>query len=178
MEMIQAAGLRQWMQIAGLYRSAFPRNERKPLGIIRKNQKLGKSDVWYFREAGKFVGIATTVMENSGPVLVDYFAVVGGSRGKGHGGKMLDMVLEHYRDRGIFGEIEALDETAENNEQRIRRLQFYLRHGVVPQGVRADVFGVEMEVMAHGCQMDFEAYHQFYCKNIGEFARDKIKEIK
>lgn len=178
MEMLQAAGLGQWIEIGMLYREAFPKNERKPLWIIRKNQKAGKSDAWYFRENGKFVGLATSVKAENGPVLIDYFAVKGGNRGQGHGGDMLERIKEYYRDRGIFGEIEAVDETADNYEQRKRRLQFYLRHDIVPQNVRADVFGVEMEVMAWGCQMDFEAYHSFYCENIGEFARENIKEIK
>lgn len=178
MEMLQAQGLRQWIQIGMLYREAFPRNERKPLRIIRKNQKLGKSDVWYFRENGKFVGIATTVMAASGPVLVDYFAVVGGSRSKGHGGKMLDAIIDYYQARGIFGEIEIADENADHNDQRKRRKQFYLRHGIVPQDVRVSLFGVEMELMACGCEMDFDTYHKFYCENIGEFARDRVVEIK
>lgn len=177
MEMLQAQGLRQWLQIGMLYREAFPRNERKPLSIIRRNQKLGKGDVWYFREDGKFVGIATSVKAATGPVLIDYFAVVGGNRNKGHGGIMLDTIIEYYRDRGIFGEIEIADENADNNDQRKRRKQFYLRHGIVPQNVRVNLFGVNMELMAYGCQLDFDTYHKFYCENIGEFARDRVVEL-
>ena len=178
MEMLQAQGFRQWIEIGALYREAFPRNERKPLRIIRKNQKLGKGDVWYFREDGKFVGIATSVKAATGPVLIDYFAVVGSGRSKGYGGQMLETIMEHYRDRGILGEIEISDENSDNNDQRKRRKQFYLRHGIVPQNIRVELFGVEMELMAWGCELDFESYHSFYCENIGEFARDRVIEIK
>ena len=176
MEMTQAKGRIQWMRISRLYRQAFPKNERKPLSIIKRNQKLGKSDVWYFEEDGKFLGLATTV-NGRGPVLVDYFAVVKGSRDKGHGGEMLDALIHHYRNRGFFGEIELAEEGAPDFIQRSRRKQFYLRHGLVPQKVYVDLFGVEMEVLAIGCEMDFEAYYSFYCENIGEIARKNVKEL-
>ena len=35
----------QWLQIWGLYQTAFPRSERKPFGIIYKMARQGKSAV-------------------------------------------------------------------------------------------------------------------------------------
>ena len=178
MEMLEVTRPIQWLRMYPLYRSAFPRAERKPFWMIRKKKKLGESDVWYFRENGRFMGLATTVNDKDGKVLFDYFAVTGKDRGKGNGSKMLRLILKHYEGRELFGEIEIEDETAENNAERIRRKAFYLRHGLIALGVKVKLFGVDMELLSNGCQITFEEYHDFYCRNIGEFARENVIELQ
>lgn len=178
MEMIEVTRPGQWLRMYPLYRSAFPKSERKPFWMIRRKKKLGESDVWYFREDGKFMGLATTVNDKDGKVLFDYFAVTGKDRGKGNGGKMLKLILKQYEGRDLFGEIELVDENAANNAERVRRKAFYLRHGLVALGVKVNLFGVDMELLSNGCQVTFEEYHAFYCRNIGEFARHNVTELK
>lgn len=178
MEIKEVTTLGQWMRLYPLYRSAFPKSERKPFRMIRRKKKLGESDVWCFEEDGKFLGLATTVNDKNGKILLDYFAVTGKDRGKGNGGKMLQLILRQYEGRDLFGEIEIEDENAANNAERIRRKAFYLRHGLVALGVKVKLFGVDMELLSNGCQVTFEEYHDFYCRNIGEFARDNVIELK
>lgn len=178
MEIKEVTRLSQWMQMYHLYRTAFPKAERKPFWMIRRKKKLGESDVWYFEEDGRFKGLATTVNDAGGKILLDYFAVTGKDRGKGNGGKMLKLILKQYEGRNLFGEIELADENATNNAERIRRKAFYLRNGLVALGVKVNLFGVDMELLSNGCQVTFEEYHAFYCRNIGEFARDNVVELK
>lgn len=178
MEIKEVTRLSQWMRMYPLYRTAFPKAERKPFWMIRRKKKLGESDVWYFEEDGKFKGLATTVNDAGGKILLDYFAVTGKDRGKGNGGKMLKLILKQYEGRDLFGEIELADENAANNAERVRRKAFYLRNGLVALGVKVNLFGVDMELLSNGCQVTFEEYHAFYCRNIGEFARDNVVELK
>lgn len=178
MEIKPAHHLGHWMKIYPLYRSAFPKSERKPFSMIRKNQKNGKSDIWYFDENGTFAGLATTVNDENGMVLLDYFAVSAKHRDRGWGSKMLPLILQQYEGRQLFGEIELVDETAENFETCNRRKQFYLRLGLTALGVKVKLFGVDMELMSNGCQVSFEEYLEFYRKNIGEFAVKNISELK
>lgn len=177
MNMFAPTGILQWWRIYHLYQTAFPRAERKPFALIRKKSREGKFDVWYFEEDNKFVGLAIAIVGEDGRILLDYFAVSGKVRSKGNGSRMLQQILKQYEGRDLFGEIELEDPTAENNADRIRRKAFYLRNGLVEVGVRISLFGVEMELLSNGFTMTFEEYLDYYCKNIGEFTRDRIQKL-
>lgn len=167
-----------WVKIYSLYRSAFPKNERKPFSIIRSNFKKGRGHIWYFEEDGVFAGLATSVYDETGMVLLDYFAVSAKHRDRGWGSKMLPLVLKQYEGKRLFGEIEVVDEAANNYAERNRRKQFYLRLGLTALGTKVKLFGVDMELMTNGCTLTYEEYLEFYRKNIGEFALKNISELK
>ena len=166
----------EYIRIRKLYKKAFPKEERKPFSIIKRMQKLGKSDLWYFEEDGVFLGMAATI-NGSRQVLVDYFAVDEKKRGMGHGGRMIEALIEHYSPRGVFLEIEIPYDTAKNCAERKRRKSFYLSHGLSEMGTRAKLFGVDMELLGTGFYMSFDDYRSFYLENYGRFAYDNIKAI-
>ena len=159
-----------------LYKSAFPKEERKPFSIIKRMEKLGKSDIWYFENDGVFLGLATTI-NGEDTVLIDYFAVAKKQRGQGNGTAMLKALMEHYSPKGVFLEIEIPYEDSANYSERIRRKSFYLRAGLSQIGTRAKLFGVDMELLGAGVSMTFDEYREFYLKNYGRFAYDNIKRI-
>lgn len=177
MNMQKASGLRQWMQIYFLYRSAFPKAERRPFSAIRSMSKTGKVDVWYFEEDGQFAGLATTINGDNNLTLLDYFAVSEKNRDKGWGSKMIPMIVEKYQGRHLFGEIEAPDPNADNNENRKRRKQFYLRLGLVAQDIYIRFFGVEMEILTTGYPITYQEYEAFYRKNLGDEFAKNLEEI-
>lgn len=178
MNMQKASGLRQWMQIYFLYRSAFPKAERRPFSTIRSMSKTGQVDVWYFEEDGQFAGLATTVNGDNNLTLLDYFAVSEKNRDKGWGSKIIPMIMEQYQGRHLFGEIEALDPAADNYENRKRRKQFYLRLGLVARDIYVRFFGVEMEILTTGYPITYQEYEDFYRKNLGEAFAKNLAEIK
>ena len=161
MEIQQASHIKHWLKIYPLYRSAFPKSERKPFSIIRSNQKKGKGDVWYFEEGGVFAGLTTTVKDENGMVLLDYFAVSEKHRDQGWGSRMLPLILNQYAGKRLFGEIEVEDPNAENYAERKRRKQFYLRLGLRALGIKVKLFGVDMELMSNGCDVTYEEYLEF-----------------
>lgn len=164
------------LRIKSLYKRAFPKEERKPFGIIIKMQKLGKSDIWFFEENGSFLGFATTI-NGEREILIDYFAVCQTERGKGNGRRMLKALIEHYSPRKIFLEIEIPYEGTSNYAERVRRKNFYLSVGLSEMGTRVKLFGVDMELMGNGVELDFDSYRDFYLKNYGKFAYDHIERI-
>ena len=168
--------LTEILRLKALYKRAFPREERKPFSIIRRMQRLGKSDIWYFEDDGEFLGLATTI-NGEREVLIDYFAVAEKKRGLGYGTKMLRMLIERYDPRGVFLEIEIPYEDSKNYAERVRRKKFYLSAGLLEMGTRASLFGVDMELLGVRCQLSFDEYHSFYLENYGRFAYDNIKEI-
>ena len=177
MQFFEPKGFFQLLRVRLLYRSAFPRCERKPFEMILSMAKKGKTDLWCFKDEKGFAGLAATI-NGKDAVLIDYLAVARRRRGQGVGSKMLAMLLEHYRDFGVFLEIEALDESAKNNAQRIRRREFYLHSGLEPMNTYAELFGVDMELLGHNCRLTFDEYKEFYLTNYSKFAYDHIKEAK
>ena len=174
MRFFKPTGLIQILKIRLLYREAFPRCERKPFSIIRTMAKRGKTDLWYFEDDGGFAGLAATI-NGEDKILIDYLAVSKHRRGTGVGTKMLSALIEHYRDFGVFLEIEELDPSAENNNERIRRKNFYLRAGLTPMDTHVKLFGVDMELLGKNCHLTFDEYREFYLTNYSKFAYDNIK---
>ncbi len=159
-----------------LYRSAFPRYERKPFSRITSMAKTGRADLWTIREDGDFAGFAATV---NAPelVLLDYLAVSKKYRGGGIGTAAMGTLMDHYRDRGLFVEIESTFEDAENLRERQKRKQFYVNCGMEPMGTEADLFGVRMELLGVRCHLDFESYRSFYRDHYSPWAAEHVKEV-
>ena len=160
-----------------LYRAAFPRSERKPFSRITGMVKAGRADLWTIWAEGRFAGFAATV---NGPdmVLLDYFAVKKSLRGRGVGGDALKSLMENYRDRGFFVEIESTLEEAPNRTGREKRKRFYERCGLKPMGTEADVFGIRMELLGVRCHLNLEQYRGFYRDHYSPWAAEHIQEVK
>lgn len=163
----------QWLRLYMLYRTAFPRAERKPFAMIRRMTKLGKTDTWCLIEQGEFVGLGITI-NGADTILLDYFAVVKNRRGSGIGTAALHALMEQYRDKGFFLEIESTLEAAPNLAQRQKRKRFYLAAGLEELGVQAKLFGVNMELLGVRCGLTYTAYRDFYRENYNSWAADHI----
>ena len=170
----KARGLVEWMQVYRLYRQAFPRSEQKPFSIIFKMAYRGTTDVWCMKQHGRFVGFATTI-NGSKDVLLDYLAVKPSCRGGGVGGKTLLALQAQYRGRGFFVEIEDPFKPGPDQQDRIRRKNFYRTYGMEPFGVMACVFGVDMELLGRDCYLDFDAYQAFYRENYSPWAAQHLE---
>lgn len=166
---------RQWLQLQRLYVTAFPRAERKPFAVIAKLHRSGKNDLWCMERDGEFLGFASMV-NGEEAVLLDYFAVEKRFRGQGIGSEALERLKEKYSRHGFFVEIESEWEPGDDQKMRSKRKQFYLRSGMEPMRVMADVFGVKMELLGWNCLPDFEEYHSFYRDNMGQWTADHVKE--
>lgn len=172
-QLTKAATPIQWLNIYKLYRSAFPRCERKPFSMILKMSRLGKTDVWCCTDRGKFVGLAITI-NGENEILLDYFAMLSNLRGNGYGSAILQALIRQYAPKTLFGEIETVFDDAEDLEMRIRRKQFYLRNGLKEMGVMVYLFGVKMELLTSDRSMTFEEYRRFYKENYNQWAADHI----
>ena len=171
----KAKGLQIW-QIFLLYKTAFPREERKPFRRILSMTKQGRADLWTICADGRFAGFASTVNAPN-LVLLDYFAVKKSLRGRGVGSEALALLNNAYRDRGFFMEIESTLEPAPNLRQRQKRKDFYVRCGMEPMGTEADVFGIRMELLGVRCHLRLEEYRNFYRDHYSPWAAQHIREV-
>lgn len=174
MQLIQAKTKLQIIKIYALYRTAFPREERKPFSIIKMMQAQGKTDIWYLKENGRFVGFATTINSDD-LILLDYLAIRKKHRGKGYGTSSIQKMYEIYQGKGFFVEIELVTPDAPNLEERIKRKNFYLTCGMEDLHTSALVFGVPMELLGKDCSLNFDQYHDFYRDNYTVRSADNIK---
>jgi len=161
--------LLHWLQLYKLYRSSFPKEERKPLWVIVKQYRRGIFDVWQIRKETAFSGLAITA-KHENLVLIDYLAIVPSRQDQGIGSGALAALRRHYAGRDIFLEIESVYEDTPEKPLRERRRQFYLRNGMTPMNVMIELFGVNMELMGFDCRIDYAQYHNFYQQSMGNWA--------
>lgn len=161
-----------WLRIRLLYRRAFPHYERKPFAIIRRMRKEGRTDVWLAEQDGHFAGLAATINAPD-VILLDYLAVHEKRRTQGVGSAFLQALLTKYEGKGLFVEIEAANRDDPTGE-KARRKQFYLRNGLEDMHVVAILFGVRMELLGRGCNMDFDAYQNFYRTYYNAWAAEHV----
>ena len=176
-KMKKPEGILDWLRLYRLYLSAFPREERKPFGLILRMYKKGTTDVWCLKREGKFAGLGITI---NGPdlILLDYFAIGKKMRQQGVGSAALPVIVDYYGDKGFFLEIESTLEDAPNKNQRLRRKAFYLSCGLCELGATACLFGVNMELLGVRCQLNYDQYKAFYRDNYNQWAADHIAPAK
>ena len=174
--LVRPKGIADWMKLYRLYLSAFPREERKPFGIIVKMYRQGKSHIWCIRRGEEFLGMATTI-NGDALILLDYFAIEKTHRGEGIGTAAMLALQEQYQDKGLFVEIESTLEAGPEQLQRLKRKHFYMGVGMEDLHTRANVFGVPMELMGVRCSLVFAGYQAFYRTNYGTWAAEHLLPI-
>ncbi len=184
-EIRKIASAREFKNLHRLYRKAFPPAERKPFFILLTTWRRGKSDIWYAEETlslrggtrRRFLGFATT-LNGENAVLLDYLAVSEDARGRGVGSLIVRTLLNAYRGKGFFVEIESIYEPLSKNlPERMKRRNFYIKNGLSALHVVADVFGVQMELLGKDMTIDFQGYNDFYRYNYTAYAAKHVTEI-
>lgn len=174
--MLRKPRLLDWLALRSLYRSAFPKAERKPFWMIKKMYRRGVTDVWCLQNAGRFAGLAITI-NSPQVVLLDYFAVRDDLRGRGVGTVALRALDRLYSPRGFFVEIESTLVPSAELDLRLRRKKFYLAAGLEEMHTTARLFGVEMELLGRRCYLDYTQYHAFYRDHYSQWAAEHVQPL-
>lgn len=118
-------------ELRRLYESAFPVEEQIPYDDLIQLLVVMDIDYAAYYEEDRLVGF-TMVLRLPKYYWGWYFAVQEELRGKGYGQRILNAVLDKYREgRPFIMDIESpLQPDACNKEQRQRRYAFYLRNGM------------------------------------------------
>lgn len=127
---------------------AFPASERIPSPKLLAALEEFSCDAYAFYEDTVFVGFAVLLTEKERKMAyLSYFAIDAAFRSRGYGAKALAKLAQHYTGYQIALDMERMDKTAENYEQRVRRLAFYQRNGYKRAGVGFRYFGMDLEIM-------------------------------
>ena len=169
----------QWTQVKEIYMEAFPKRERKPFGILKRDVKRGRVELFAAWEGADLLGF-TAVLPFEDMVMVDYLAVSAKARGKGTGSQLMEEVCGHYTGKKVVLLIERLDDQAENAAQRQARRRFYLKNGFASTDLFISGAGGDMEVLSFGGQVPGSDYMRLQKYALGSilFRLSGIKLVK
>lgn len=137
-------------QLQGLYYEAFPEEEQVPWKELMRLIDEMPLDFTAYYDGDTFVGF-TIVYPYKDYNWFWYFAVQKEQRGKGYGQKILSQIINRYGKRKLILDMEAPDQTgAKNEEQRLRRLNFYSRNGFHDTHAHRTYDGIEYTIMLRG----------------------------
>lgn len=94
---------------------------------------------YVFKDNNKEIGLVT-VCESADYLYLFYLAVNKKLRNKGYGSIILKELKKLYKDKQIIIDLELIDSRCDNNDQRIRRRDFYIRNGYKFTGIGITYF--------------------------------------
>lgn len=121
--------LTDYNEIKSLFVTAFPENERLPMWLLRFLSRGKNVRFEAFYDAERFCGLAYTIHSEKMIFLV-YLAVDDRLRSKGYGTRILHWLKKRANGKAVVLNVEAPDKSADNYEQRVKRLAFYGRNNV------------------------------------------------
>ena len=157
-------------KIKSLFQRAIPVNERTPFfWLYGKRNRPNVSFVNVY-DGDTWVG-AVFFSTHKDLVYVWIFAIDDSVRSKGYGSAVFTEIKRLYPNHRILLGIEETNENAKNNEQRIKRKQFYERNGFRSTGLVANQMGVAIELMLIGDTETFQIKELFEAlKSVDWFA--------
>ena len=140
-----------------LYESSFPASERKELDYMLTGEKAAAYEVLAVSTPDSPVAGMVITVTHGNLTMLDYLAISPDLQGQGLGHAVLPLVRDRVKERvggHFFLEIETPPplciprDPCTNAEQRVRRKAFYASAGMVETGVRAFIYGNDMELLA------------------------------
>lgn len=168
--------------IEGLYIMSFPKEERKPFSMLFEFRAQKKAELLVARDQknDELVGLVFVLLHGD-KVLLDYLAIMPECQNKGYGGSTIRAISNRYRKKSVIGEIESVDMPTDNQEQRMRRLDFYLKNGMCRSGLVVNLFGCEFELIyLSDRKVTFEEYKDFLVYIFGkkELVDNNVKFLR
>ncbi len=132
---------------------AFPLSERMSFEEIFDFASNTNTDILGIYDGDKPVGFAV-LLKNVECGYVYFIAIDQSMRSKGYGGAAIQKLMRVYPELQLVLDFEVIDENAENNEQRLRRKNFYLRNGFHETGNYTMLRNERFEVVCSGGELN------------------------
>ena len=166
--------------IRSLYFSSFSEAEQAPFWFIVRRAKVKDINFRAYYDGEVFAGFAYFVAIGDLTYL-GFIAISPDSRSKGYGSQIMAHIESCYPENRIILCIEKVNEAAENNQQRIRRRDFYLRNGYSSSGLIVEEKGEDFELLVKGGDCSKEDFYTAIKKFAGPlvfpFIKPKLKAM-
>lgn len=137
---------KDWVQFDKLNKEAFPNSERMDIEETLRNIHTKGLEVWAVYEKERFIGFYELSKVKS-VCYLSFLAVDKQLRGKGYGKSVLSLIKQTNSNFCIVLDIEKINNTEANNEQRKTRKKFYLNNGYYETGYFLLNNGVKTEIL-------------------------------
>ena len=137
------------IKIKRLYETAFPDGEQIPWDDLMRLVGEMPLDFTAYYDDEEFIGF-TIVYPRKAFNWYWYSAVCEELRGKGYGQKILSQLIEHYKGQTSVLDMESPTQVCDNQNQRKRRHNFYLRNGFRDTNVYRSYNDITMTIMMMG----------------------------
>ena len=151
---------RFWEEVNRLAKEAFPPEEYLAPQTLVDMAKTDHLDFLALSERDVFVGFMV-VKTYKNLAYLFFLAINPSCRSKGYGSRAIETLKAEYPGKKQVVDFEMLDDYAQNNEQRKKRRNFYLRNGYQETGLFLSYLGVDYEV---------------FCMD-NDFQEDEFKEM-
>ena len=142
-----------------LAKEAFPPAEYLAPNELIEMSKEGKLDFWALYNNELFVGFMVVRVYKKMAYLF-FLAISSEYRSSGYGARAIETLKELYPRMQQVVDLEKIDETAENFEQRKIRRSFYIRNGYKSTGQFLSYLGVEYEILSMDNDFDFRLFQE------------------
>ena len=166
--------------IKNLYFSSFSEAEQAPFWFIVRRAKVKDINFRAYYDGEVFAGFAYFVAA-SDLTYLGFIAINPDSRSKGYGSQIMAHIENCHPKNRIILCIEKVDEDAENNRQRIRRRDFYLKNGYSSSGLIVEEKGEDFELLVKGGSCSKEDFYMAIKKFAGPlifpFVKPELKAV-
>lgn len=146
-------------KIAALAIEAFPPEEYLSPSKLIEMAEEDCFDFYALYDGETFVGFIAIRTYKQLSYLF-FLAIDSSLRSSGYGSKAIKTLLELYPGKQQIVDMEMVDETAKNNNQRVKRRSFYLCNGYLPTGHFLSYLGVDYEILCMEEHFDFYTFKE------------------
>lgn len=146
-------------KVEALAAEAFPPEEYLPPSKLVEMAEEAGFDFHALYDGATFVGFIAVRTYRRLSYLF-FLAIDSSLRSGGYGSEAIKTLLELYPGKQQIVDMEMVDATAKNNDQRIKRRSFYLRNGYQPTGHFLSYLGVDYEILCMEEHFDFYAFRE------------------
>lgn len=132
-------------KLDALMQRQFPPEEYMSLEEQLELQSKGDVEIWALYDHRELVGFTTLRVTDSMAYLF-FLAFDDKCQGKGYGSEVIQTLGKLYQEKAVVVDFELVNPSAVNNEQRIRRRNFYLKNGFRKTGWGLAYMGVQYEI--------------------------------
>jgi len=152
--------------VEDLYKSAFPKAEQAPMFFLLQRAKKDYIEFNACYDNDMLVGI-TYLITHEPITYVLYIATAATERSKGYGSQIMEHIKKAHPDNRIILNIETEDENADNNEQRKKRKQFYIKNGFLSSGIFSKFSNVTWELLVYNGTCTANEFLELHKKALG-----------
>ncbi|WP_454189961.1 GNAT family N-acetyltransferase [Paenibacillus sp. Marseille-Q7038] len=153
-------------KVKDLYLTQFPKFERFPFGLLIYKSKKKNSDFFAIYDDSEYIGMLYLTYYKD-IVYIFYLAMDPSKQSKGYGSSILQHLREIYKDKRLLLNIEKVDSSADNYEQRLKRKRFYEKNGFRNTDFEIAKKDIVYEILYSGKEVYEYEYHALFQAYLG-----------